>query len=242
VVATEHLTLLARSRRRAWIKRLTAGAVRGRICVSEASARPLRDEDTGPVRVVANAVPDPGDFRPPRPGPLRVGSLATLERRKRLDVLIEAVARLPEAELHLAGDGPLRGALEAQARGSAGATRIHFHGRVEDPYAFLREQHVLALCSELEAMPLSVLEALAAGRGAVCRDLPGLDEVLTPACGRLVPSADPAVWAAALGALTEGEVLSWGRAARERYLEAFTMDRMVRETEAVYAAALENSR
>ena len=94
---------------------------------------------------------------------------------------------------------------------------------------------------EYEASGLALLEAMSAGvpvvaarQGATAEaiDRPGEN-------GVLAPPGDPAALARALNALLadEGLRLRMGAAARERILGAYTLERMVRETAAVYELA-----
>jgi len=247
VVTTEHLTELGRSRRRRLLKRLTAGAVAATITVSEASRRRLIGEGLSPQRVVCvpNGVPDPGppDPFPPTAEGIRIGVLASLEPRKQIDVLIRAAADAPRnLILHLAGSGPLRKELESLAASlGLGPDRVRFVGRVDDPYRFLAGCHVLALPSRLEGMPLSILEAKAAGRGVFASALPGMDEIVHDGVdGRLLPSGDVTAWT---GALTEAAVdpahlLRWACAAREDFEEHYTAEAWVGATAALYARVL----
>ena len=75
LVVTEHLTRIPRSRRREWVKRRTAGAPAAVLCVSEASADPLRARGIPRIVVVPNGVPDPGPPAPMPDGPLTVAVL-----------------------------------------------------------------------------------------------------------------------------------------------------------------------
>lgn len=246
VITTEHLTLLSRSRRRRWLKLRTAGAIRTVIVVSRASRNALVAEGfpAGRVVVVPNGVPDPGAPRalPVPDGALRLGVLGSLDSRKRVDLVLEALALSGEgtARLDIAGDGPLRAGLEECARGLGIADRVRFLGRVSDPAEFLASIDVLALPSRLEGMPLAALEAMAAGRGVLACDIPGMDEVVeNGTTGRLL-SADPRIWAEAIGGLRRDRacISAWSTAARRAFIDRFTLERCVDATAAVYERAL----
>ena len=240
VVVTEHLTLLPRSRRRRLWKRLTDRAVAVRICVSRASADGLRAEGFTRVQVIPNGVPDPGAPLPlPDGEKLRVGVAGSLETRKGIDTLIEAVARVGDSRLRLeiAGDGPLRETLPALVRARGVEEQVSFAGQVDDIYGFFAAQDVAALSSRLEAMPLCVLEAMAAGRGSLVTALPGMNEIVTVnSTGRLLPVDDPGAWADCLAELIRDRTLvrSWGAEARRDYEARFTLAHSVRETEKLY--------
>lgn len=246
VVVTEHLTRIPRSRRRRAMKLLTAGAVRRVITVSEASRRTLVAEGISAerIRVIPNGVAGPAAMppMPPMTGSLRVAVLASLEPRKQIGLLVEAAGiSSGNWTIDVAGEGPLRQELEARAAAlRLREGRIRFVGAVRDPFAFLAEHHLLALPSRLEAMPLAVLEAYSAGRGALLSALPGMSEILADGrVGRLLPPDDPTAWAHALDDLdAHREILMrWGEEARRSYEERFTLARCAAETEAVYAAA-----
>ncbi len=247
VVVTEHLTRLPRSRRRRLVKLATARGVAVTVVVSRSSRDTLVAEGLAPERivVVANGVPDPGPPPPPEDlqGPLRLGVLGSLEPRKQVEVPVQVLARLADAPLRLevAGEGELRPALERLADRLGQKERVRFLGRITDAASFLARQHLLLLPSRLEGMPLAVLEAFAAGRGALVSDLPGMDEVVDDEVGRRLPPSDVSAWSeAVLGAvLDRGRVEAWGRAARRRYADRFTLERVVAETEAVYDRVLE---
>lgn len=93
--------------------------------------------------------------------------------------LIEAFARIArtrnDVRLVLCGTGPLRSALEEQARASGVADRVTFAGLVPNDRVaqYAAAADVFALPSELEALPTVAVEALAAGTPVVSTDHPG---------------------------------------------------------------------
>jgi glycosyltransferase involved in cell wall biosynthesis len=114
--------------------------------------------------------PGAGDARSATP---RIVTVARLWPQKRVDRLIEVVARLragrPDAELVVVGDGPCRPALEAQvaARGLGGAVR--FTGTVDDAalVELYRSAWVLASASFGEGWGMTITEAAACATPAV---------------------------------------------------------------------------
>src|SRR5262249_47181729 len=106
--------------------------------------------------------------------------LARLDRThyfKGLHLLIDAVARVPDAVLVVGGDGEWRAQYEARARDSLGE-RAHFVGDVPDEAlpAHYRAADVVASPSvdRTEAFGLVILEALACGTPVVASRLPGV--------------------------------------------------------------------
>jgi len=106
-----------------------------------------------------------------QPGEIIVGTLATLRREKNISRLIRAVARCDNERIRLvvAGQGPERAALEAEARAILGE-RALFVG-IARPEAILRQFDIFALSSDTEQMPVSILEAMAAALPIVATDV-----------------------------------------------------------------------
>ncbi|OAX67768.1 hypothetical protein A5N15_00845 [Rothia kristinae] len=115
-------------------------------------------------------------------------------RRKNLDVLLEAFARVreqvPEATLEVAGEGPLRSQLEDRARTLGVAEAVRFVG-FADPIEAMGRADVLAQLSAWENLSYTLLDAAAVGLPVVATEVGGNAEIL-PA-GSLVSSPDPAV-------------------------------------------------
>jgi glycosyltransferase involved in cell wall biosynthesis len=119
-----------------------------------------------------------------------------LTRAKDLGVLLDAVERLDDVTLLLAGDGELRPELERRA-----SSRIRFlgavpHDRVVELFA---AADVAALSSAWENFPHTLVEALAVGTPVVATRVGGVPEIVRDGeNGILVPQGDPAAFADAL--------------------------------------------
>jgi glycosyltransferase involved in cell wall biosynthesis len=101
------------------------------------------------------------------PGERVIGTVAPLRPEKNLGRLIRAFARLPAdlaVRLVIVGDGAERPALAAEAARCGVALRVHFAGATPEPERALHAFDLFAISSETEQMPISVLEAMAAGR------------------------------------------------------------------------------
>ncbi|MFC3890521.1 glycosyltransferase [Lentzea rhizosphaerae] len=144
---------------------------------------------------------------------------ARLEPQKRHDVLLDAWALVPgDAELWLAGDGSLRGALEAR-----GVDRVRFLGTRTDVRDLLEAADVTVLTSDWEGMPIALLESLAAGRPVVASDVDGVREVLSGGGGVLVPRRSPEQTARALRSLLYSPVARSVAASRDGGPDAHTL-------------------
>ncbi len=143
----------------------------------------------------------------------------------------------------LAGEGALRGELEAMvaARGLSG--RVLLPGHVEDmPAAYAAADIVLHTSTDAEAFGRTLVEAGAMERVVIASDLGAPRETVRPGeTGWLVPPGDPAALAeAVLRALAEPPErrAAMGQAARQLVLARFTTAAMQRATLAVYAELL----
>jgi glycosyltransferase involved in cell wall biosynthesis len=168
---------------------------------------------------------------------LCVGDLRTQKGHR---YAIEALGELARADagVHLvvAGEGPLRAALEALGRREA-LGRVHLIGLRDDVSEWLACCDVFCQPSLWEGCPYALLEAGSAGCGLVAgdvcgsRDLIGRDEA-----GWLVPAGDARALAAALREALEapGERARRGAVARQRVETQYSLERMVRETGDMY--------
>jgi glycosyltransferase involved in cell wall biosynthesis len=133
-----------------------------------------------------------------------------LIERKRVDIAIAALPHL-EGGVHLAiaGEGPLRAALVAQAESLGVADRVHFLGKVppSEMPAFFSAADVLVLPSEREGWANVLLEAMACGTPVVSRAVAGaLDLVTCAEAGNLVDGSDPSAYAHAIRDVLERRI------------------------------------
>ncbi|MEW6583842.1 MAG: GT4 family glycosyltransferase PelF, partial [Actinomycetota bacterium] len=110
-----------------------------------------------------------------------------------------------------------------------------FEGRAASVRAAYHAGHVVVLSSVSEAFPYTVIEAMASGRPTVSTDVGGVREAVGDA-GLVVPPRDPgAIAAACLDLLGDpGRRRHLGRAARERVLTQFTLQRFLHTYRDVY--------
>jgi glycosyltransferase involved in cell wall biosynthesis len=173
-----------------------------------------------------------------------VVTICGLHERKGVNYLIDAfdMARraCPEAHLYIVGEGPDRGALEAQARNSSSADNIHFLGYMDDPREVLASADIFALASLRDPFPLVLLEARQMGNAIVASAVDGIPQALAQGeYGLLVPPADAAGLAEALiRLLTDPDLRASLSIATRRDIEELHVDRMSTRTLQVYEDAL----
>ena len=162
--------------------------------------------------------------------------VARLSEVKRIDILLQAVARVLRDDIRckcvIVGDGPLRQQLndEAVALGLSG--HVFFEGFHEDVRPYLHAGNAFVLTSRLEGLPLSVLEAMACGLPCVVTDVGGNAEAVRHQVhGLVVPpeSADAVANAISYLATHPDERAQMSRMARARVCEAFDIEKSMAE-------------
>ncbi len=179
-------------------------------------------------------------------GPV-IGCVSRLAPRRGHEVLIRGFALLlahcPDARLLLVGKGEQRGPLEALVRDLGLGQHVLFAGyRDTDLPQVLDALDVFILMGAgSDESCRAALEAMAAGRPVVARQVGGLaDAVIDGTTGLLVRDDRPDSVCAALRALIDDpeRARAMGRAGRERAVSLFTPERHAAQVESVYHRAL----
>jgi glycosyltransferase involved in cell wall biosynthesis len=214
------------------------------VAVTGSIARELRGSRVSAARVsvIGNgiAVPqvEPGaraavraEFAIPTGGKLLV-HIGRLARSKRIDLLIAAVSRVPGAlqtHILLAGEGEQREFLADLARRFGLERRVHFCGYRSDVGRLLAASDLMVLSSELEGMPVAILEAMATHCPIISTSVGAIPEVLSGAENAwLVPPNDVGALCRAIGdALGRPEEAgSRARNAYARYAASYSREAM----------------
>jgi glycosyltransferase involved in cell wall biosynthesis len=241
-----------------WMLERTVGLAYRRvhaIAVSESTADELTSLGmrADRIAVVHNGVDDrllaghPPGIRDAEPTVLYLGRL---ERYKRVDLLVHAMARIRDAgdgaRLIIAGDGRYISALRRLARDLRLGDRVHFAGRVSErtKRSLMERAWLHAITSTKEGWGISVIEAAACGTPTIASDTPGLrDAVVHNETGVLVRHGDVNALADAVRALLADrarlERLALGARARA---EGFTWDASAAAVEGVLAAVAARER
>ena len=186
------------------------------------------------------------DFSDAKPFPSDrpyVFALGRLVPQKGFDLLIEAwkIAALSGWRLLIAGDGPQKEALQQQIQVS-GRGDIELVGRAARPQvaSYLAGCAFFVLPSRHEPQGIVNLEAMAAAKAVLAADVGGVSEIVTPACGLLVPGDDAAALANGLKTLADNSDLrhKLGAAGAARAQE-FDWDAIAARYEKLYQTALD---
>jgi D-inositol-3-phosphate glycosyltransferase len=172
-----------------------------------------------------------------------VVSVGRLVRRKGVDEVVAAMARVPEAELVVAGGAgegdPDLARLQDLAVRCHVADRVRFLGpvaRAEVP-ALLRSADAVVCAPWYEPFGIVALEAMACGRAVVATAVGGMqDTVVHGVTGLHVPPRRADVLGAALRGLVGNPTwpYAFGVAGRDRVLARYTWERVAAATERVY--------
>ena len=189
---------------------------------------------------------------------VRVGLVGRLAPIKNPSMLLEAFQQLmrqpsrPPLSAVLVGDGPLRRRVERDVERFGLQGIVQMAGWQADMLAVYRAVEIACLTSWNEGTPVSLIEAMAAGRAVVSTDVGGVRDLLGAAeqppeaipaggfsvaeRGILVRAGDVRGLAAALDTLAADPALRerLGRAARPYALGAFSSTRLVGDLEMLY--------
>jgi glycosyltransferase involved in cell wall biosynthesis len=203
---------------------------------------------------IHNAV-NPATFTPADGDATQVGSapyilcIAELQEYKAIDVLLDAARILVEANPHLtlvlAGDGPMRQALEDQATAIGIRHRVLFLGTqgVAELVTLLRGCSVAVLPSRMEPFGIAILEALACRRPVVATAVGGIPEIINHEVnGLLVEPENPAALAEGLRRVLADEALGRKLASNgySTVMDRFCSPRQGADYERVFASLTEN--
>lgn len=245
-----------------WVGRQT----RATIAISRAvrDAMIARGEDENKICVVPNGIPDVAQHSANRVlegkpntrvehdvrAELGIGAAplvlcaARLEREKDIASLVEAmkfvVEKVPHARCAVAGEGALRDALQRQIEALQLNDNVRLLGFRRDVWDLMRACDVFVLPSLAEPFGLVLIEAMAWSKPVIATDEGGPREIVASGVsGFLVPPSSPRALSQALLQLLGDDNLrnEMGRAARARYDELFTAERMAREIAEVYRRA-----
>lgn len=174
------------------------------------------------------------------PGEILIGTTAGLRPEKNVARLIDAFAAIQSsrtARLVIIGDGPERTALEAKVAGLGLDGRVLFTGALARPERLLGALSVYALSSDTEQMPISLVEAMAAGLPVASVDVGDVAEMVASDNRPLIQGRDAHSLAASLAALLDDAARRQrlGQANRMIARDRFGEQRMIAAYDGLFA-------
>jgi glycosyltransferase involved in cell wall biosynthesis len=171
------------------------------------------------IVVASNPAPDVGDVVARVFEQGTIAMVGRLVRHKGVDVVLDAVARVPASRVVIVGDGPERAQLERRAQAPDLAGRVTFVGAVPraEALSILAGVDCAVLASDWENLPHAAVEALAVGTPVVATSVGGVPEVVHDGVnGLLVPARRPDLLADAIARLQGDHALRAGLASAAR--------------------------
>lgn len=171
------------------------------------------------------------DYYTPKGVPLIV-ALGRLHENKAFDILLSAVARVPDVYLWLAGEGPLKADLQKQAEELGIKPRVRFMGWRDDTAALMATADLFVCPSRHEPLGNVVIEAWSQGLPVVAADSMGPGSLIeNMETGVLVPINDEIALGKAIRAVLKDQNLSEriARQGHKAYLGEFTEERVIEQ-------------
>lgn len=178
------------------------------------------------------------------PDELVIGTVGRMDVQKGQQYLIAAVpeirARFPRSRLVIVGhDTGARAGLERQVRELGLEDAVMLVGYRSDVASMMSAMDVFVLPSLWEGFGLVLLEAMSLERPIIATTVDSIPEIIVPPeSGILVPPRDTPALVEAICELLDdsAKARSLGLGGRRRAAQAFSVERMIRETLDVYAA------
>jgi glycosyltransferase involved in cell wall biosynthesis len=240
-----------RTNRPAWLflslERLVRPLTTLTICVAEAErVLGISKRTCDPARtvVIPNGVAIADEASSKRsPGTPTIVSVGRLKAPKDFGTLVDALSRVTQSyRAVIVGDGPERQSIDGMIESAGLRDRLELLGERDDVRDLLARADLFVLSSRSEAMPMSVLEAMAAGLPVVASNVGGVPEVvIDDQTGLLVPPGNAAALASAIERLLESRELriEFGGRGLERARTTFALDRFRTAHLDAYRALLE---
>lgn len=199
-----------------------------------------------PIGIEAMPAGDAASVRLRHACEVMVLSVGRLVPYKGFSHLVDAAAFLPEGwKVVIGGEGPLRGELEAQIRAKGLERKVVLEGYLPQEqlpsYFAACDAFVLSSVMKTEAFGIVQIEAMSLGKPVVATTVEGSGMAWVNAHGESglnVPPGDSRALAEAIVAVVERKE-QFGKAARERFGELFTTERMIEIIKQLYEAQME---
>ena len=199
---------------------------------------------------IHNGVPiGQAEQKQPSAGKLKIVSIMRFAYPKEPLVLIEAFSKISEsvrqkASLEIIGSGPLEERMSNAIRNFGLKDLVFLQNDISpaEIQRLLSQSDIFILVSKHEGLPMSVLEAMAAGLPVIASAVGGIPEEIDASCGILVEKNRVDLLTNALVELIQNQEMrmTMSVAARKRAATLFALSRFLSETELTYTEALRN--
>lgn len=183
-------------RKRNWFRSIALSTAHALVVPSqrlENIARTIWKQPASKVHRIPNGISVPLYRKQPKPnaiagldmreGELVIGTLAGLRPVKNLPLLVRTVAASAHRQrlrLVIVGDGPEKAAIQAEAERLGVADRLMMPGFLPKPERYVGLFDIFALTSHSEQFPISLVEAMAAGKPALATDVGDIKAMVAP--------------------------------------------------------------
>ncbi len=249
MVLTEHSSPFSMHLRKSWMRsrvRSTLGSCRAVVALSPSLAADM--EGVSPrtsIEVIGEVVPDVplggGSAERNRTnGPIKIAFVGGLREQKGVEYLLRALGQIVhagvDADLELAGEGPLRPDLEELSKALGIADRCSFLGAMprNEVFDLLRRSDLLVVPSLHETACVAAAEAMACGKPVVVTRCGGPEHFVTPDSGRVVDPGDEESLAAGIRDVASRLGSYDGSAIRRSIIERFGPGAFLERIESVY--------
>jgi len=172
-----------------------------------------------------------------------VAFIGRLVKVKGVSYFLEATASVlrsgKKAQFLVVGDGPLKQSLVKQTQKLGIEQHVFFIGFRKDIPKILSLIDILVVPSLWEGLPLTILETMSAGKPIIAARVGGIPEAIKNGeTGILVPPKNPEALSGAINDLLAApkKRKEMGEKAKQRALQLFDVERMVKEYENLYDA------
>lgn len=174
-----------------------------------------------------------------------VGTVCVFRVQKRLHLWLQLAKQMhdvyPQVHFVIVGDGPEEARLKQLAHDYGLSAHTHFPGRLEEVRPWFAAMDLYLMTSEFEGLPIAMLEAMSMTLPVVSTTAGGIGEVVRPGKeGHLASVEDSPALLPHLLQLLENPARrqAMGQAARQRVIEAFSIERMAQDLEQIYEEVL----
>jgi glycosyltransferase involved in cell wall biosynthesis len=175
--------------------------------------------------------------------PVTFGMMGRFSEEKNHPMFLAAaklvLARYPDTRFRIAGNGPMEEMLRRLVTESGLSHAVTFCGYC-DVASFMPSIDVYVMCSKIENLPYSILEAMAWARPVIGTRVGGVPDLIEDqASGYLVEPGDADALARAMTALVEDPALihTMGACGREHVRSTFSLTQSVEQHQQVYRQA-----